>query len=110
MGKGRVAQTRSAANAVPNSNAADATNAVGVSAESLADMGVTINAQTTEIRLGNGAQPIRVTYDESDPTASVGEYWPAGHVEVVNVATARRMVFIRAGGTDSTLSAAQFSA
>lgn len=60
---------------------------------------------TTHVYVTVGAQPVRVTFDGSTPTASNGHYWTAGKDMVLsrNLATAAK--FIRQGASDSDIHA-----
>lgn len=59
----------------------------------------------THVYVTVGAQPVRVTFDGSDPTASNGHYWPAGREAVLNRSLATAAKFIRQGASDSDIHA-----
>jgi hypothetical protein len=66
--------------------------AVSSSAVALA---TTFAGEATAVYVTVGANPIRVTFDGSTPTASDGHYWPAGKEAVLNLSLAKAAKFIR---------------
>lgn len=97
----------SISNVYPTASGSDELLAVSTSAVALTTTGW--KDATTHVLLTVGAQPIRVTFDGSAPTASNGHYWPSGKEALVTKATAKAARFIRAGASDSDVHATEFT-
>lgn len=61
--------------------------------------------KTVAVLVTVGAQPVRVTFDGSHPTASNGHYWVAATEKVLSPKAARSARFIRSGATSSDIHA-----
>lgn len=67
------------------------------------------NEESTHVLLTVSAQPVRVTFDGSDPTTDNGHVWAAGYEEVYTKEAAAAMQFYRDGGTDAYIHASEFA-
>lgn len=76
---------------------------VSSTAVTYSDLSITIPSNATSVYLQCQAQPMRVTYDTSAPTATNGEQWTAGTRGEVSVSAFKQMKFIREGASDVTL-------
>lgn len=111
-----VAQAGKAPLCRQNDKAADASVTVSSTAVTLADLGITLHAETTEVRLSVQDQAIHVTYDgvttpvgSTVPANGVGEHWAAGYKESFPVEVAKKMQFVRDGASNARLTVIQFS-
>lgn len=81
--------------------------AVSSTAKALTDLGFT-QAQidrSSRARITADTNPLRMTYDGTTPTASIGHYLPVGAgTEVVGDANIANLKFIRAGASDGAVS------
>ena len=64
---------------------------------------------TTHVLVTVSDQPIRVTFDGSDPTTSNGHYWAAAKEEVLTRELAAVMKMIRATGSSGYLHATELT-
>jgi hypothetical protein len=76
---------------------------VSTTATTLATLGFTFPAGYQYLRLQVQANPMRVTYDATTPTATVGQSVPALTVLDIRYDTAKAIKVIREGAADVTL-------
>lgn len=91
----------------PGSTETQATLAVSTTAVSFAANN--LPATCKYVRLQVQGADVRLTYDGSAPTSSVGEYVSALEKTVLPLITVLKMKFIRAGGTDAVVWAQGFN-
>ena len=83
--------------------------ALDAAALAAAANGVTLAANTGYLMVQPTTNPVRVTFDGTTPTASVGIELAAGSITYLSRAMYKKAQFIRSTGSDSVLQVAQLS-
>lgn len=76
---------------------------VSSTATTLASLGVVFPAGLQHLRLQVQTQPVRVTYDMTTPSATVGESLPALTTLTISSDVAGAIQLIREGASDATI-------